>query len=246
MAPPVLVIESDPAIRRMLQVMLDLEGYRVRAAADGATGLDLLRESDEPHVVLVNYLMPDVDGFAVLAAAVADPALCRHRYVLMSSCASCHRQPRICMPHELLPKPFTMERLLTSVEAAAGSLSEAAMSESPIYGRASGEHVETGQPPLLLTFAARSAISRRRGRIVVRARPGAIVTLTLRDEVGRELWRPELSSAQMADELGYCRWRWIHRPRGGELTVEARAEWRGQHATVARTFELGLAPRVGR
>jgi hypothetical protein len=150
------------------------------------------------------------------------------------------------MPHELLPKPFTMERLLTSVEAAAGSLSDAVATARPIPGRASGEHGGAGQPPLLLTFAARSAISRRRGRIVVRTRPGGIVTLTLRDEAGHELWRPELSSAQMADELGYCRWRWIHRPRGGELTVEAHAEWQGQHATVARTFALGQPLRGGR
>lgn len=272
MAPPVLVVENDPAIRRMLQMMLDLEGYRVRAAGDGATGLDLLRASAEPHVVLVNYLMPDLDGFAVLAAAVADPALCRHRYVLMSSCSVCHRQPRICVPHELLSKPFTMERLLTSVEAAASRLPDTpsvgrlmldpAARDGALLGAEDGrdeEHEQEwesepdqelaaspGHAPLLLTFASQSAISRRRGRIVVRTRPGAIVTLSARDESGRELWRPELASARMADELGYCRWRWIHRPRAGELTMEAHAEWQGQRATVARTFVLGQPAHGGR
>ncbi len=241
---PVLVVENDPAIRKMLQMMLDLEGYRVRAAADGPTGLDLLRTSDEPHVVLVNHLMPDVDGPAVLSAAVADPVLWRHSYVLMSSCPTCHARPSLSVPHGLLEKPFTVDQLLTTIEAAADGLVGGAGSDGAAAQRMGASYApharaEGIRAPLLLAFGAMSAISRRRGRIVVRTRPGATVEIAVRDASGQELWRAELSGARVADARGYCRWRWIHRARGGELTVEARAEWGGQQASVARSFALG-------
>src|SRR5689334_7006607 len=112
----VLVVENDPAIRGMLRMMLDLEGYPVRVVDGGAQALLELRRTPEPRVVLVNHLMPDVDGPAVLAAASTTPTLRRHRYVLMSTCATCESRPRLALTHGLLPKPFTVEQLLDVVE----------------------------------------------------------------------------------------------------------------------------------
>src|SRR5690349_9065593 len=98
----VLVVENDPAIRRMLAMMLELEGYDARTAAGAAAGLELLRASGELQVVLVNHLMPDLDGPAVLSLAATDAALARHRYVLMSSCPHCHPGPPATLPYRLL------------------------------------------------------------------------------------------------------------------------------------------------
>lgn len=65
--PSVLIVDDEPNIRRMVGALLSAEGYDVRDAADGATGL-ALAEAIEPDVALVDLMMPgDLDGLALLA-----------------------------------------------------------------------------------------------------------------------------------------------------------------------------------
>lgn len=69
----VLIIEDDEQTRDNLQTILELEGFRAITAADGTTGLALVR-SDRPALVLCDVMMPGLDGFGVLRALRADPA----------------------------------------------------------------------------------------------------------------------------------------------------------------------------
>jgi two-component system nitrogen regulation response regulator NtrX len=65
--PSVLIIDDEPNIRRMVGALLATEGYEVRDAADGATGLARANES-EPDVLLLDLMMPgELDGLATLA-----------------------------------------------------------------------------------------------------------------------------------------------------------------------------------
>ncbi|HEY4306402.1 MAG TPA: sigma-54 dependent transcriptional regulator [Gemmatimonadaceae bacterium] len=65
--PSVLIIDDEPNIRRMVGALLSAEGYEVRDAADGATGLVRVRET-EPDALLVDLMMPgELDGLATLA-----------------------------------------------------------------------------------------------------------------------------------------------------------------------------------
>src|SRR3954464_1787691 len=65
--PSVLIIDDEPNIRRMVGALLSAEGYEVRDAQDGLTGLSRAKES-EPDVVLLDLLMPgELDGMATLA-----------------------------------------------------------------------------------------------------------------------------------------------------------------------------------
>jgi len=65
--PSVLIVDDEPNIRRMVGALLAGEGYDVRDAADGATGL-ALAETTEPDVALVDLMMPgDLDGLGLLA-----------------------------------------------------------------------------------------------------------------------------------------------------------------------------------
>ncbi len=123
----VLVVENNPTIRGMLHMMLDLEGYPVRAVADGAEALRELGAIREPRVVLLNESLPDVDGAQMLSTASSHPTLRRHRYVLMSTCASCEVQRSVAPHAGLLLKPFSVEELLDVVENAASDL----QSDSP-------------------------------------------------------------------------------------------------------------------
>jgi two-component system nitrogen regulation response regulator NtrX len=65
--PSVLIIDDEPNIRRMVGALLSAEGYEVRDAPDGNTGLARATEA-EPDVVLLDLMMPgDMDGMATLA-----------------------------------------------------------------------------------------------------------------------------------------------------------------------------------
>jgi DNA-binding response OmpR family regulator len=68
----VLAVDDDPIILRLLQLNLELEGHEVRTAADGTAGLEAIREL-RPDVVLLDVMMPNLDGFQVCAAVRADP-----------------------------------------------------------------------------------------------------------------------------------------------------------------------------
>ena len=60
----VLLIEDDPAVREGLELALGRHGYRVRAVESGEQGLELLR-ADPPDVVVLDLMLPGMDGFEV-------------------------------------------------------------------------------------------------------------------------------------------------------------------------------------
>ncbi len=65
MAETILVIEDDPSILRGLQLNLGMEGYLVRSAADGETGLRLAR-TERPDLAVVDVMLPRIDGLQVI------------------------------------------------------------------------------------------------------------------------------------------------------------------------------------
>ncbi|MFQ5757365.1 MAG: response regulator, partial [Acidiferrobacterales bacterium] len=73
-APTVLVIDDDPTVRDLMRRFLNKEGLRVVAVADGKEGLRLAKEL-RPDAITLDVLMPGMDGWAVLTALKADPAL---------------------------------------------------------------------------------------------------------------------------------------------------------------------------
>ena len=70
----VLVIDDDAPQRELMSRFLERTGYAARTAADGVAGLALAREL-HPHVILLDVTMPGMDGWSVLGALKADPAL---------------------------------------------------------------------------------------------------------------------------------------------------------------------------
>ena len=70
----VLVIDDDPVVRDLMQRFLSKEGLRVVAAANGKEGLRLAKEL-RPDAITLDVLMPVMDGWTVLTALKADPAL---------------------------------------------------------------------------------------------------------------------------------------------------------------------------
>jgi len=63
--PLVLIVDDDPGVRRHVRVSLEAEGYSVREAGDAAEGLALVEE-ERPDLILLDVLMPQVDGWEML------------------------------------------------------------------------------------------------------------------------------------------------------------------------------------
>lgn len=61
----VLVVDDEPDIRELIQMNLELAGYRVATAADGREALEAVQR-EAPDAILLDLMMPDVDGWAVL------------------------------------------------------------------------------------------------------------------------------------------------------------------------------------
>jgi DNA-binding response OmpR family regulator len=61
----ILVVDDDPAIRQLLTDVLEIEGHEVTAAADGQAAVQTL-ETSRPDFVVLDVMMPYVDGYAVL------------------------------------------------------------------------------------------------------------------------------------------------------------------------------------
>ena len=70
---PVLVVDDDPDFRDLARRMLEREGYTVVEAENGRAALDRLRDT-VPGVVLLDLMMPEMDGFDFVAAVRADAA----------------------------------------------------------------------------------------------------------------------------------------------------------------------------
>ena len=123
--PLVLVVDDSITMRRVLQRLLQREGYRVIAAADGRQALDALR-LERPALVLSDVEMPRMDGFELLRSIRASETL-RHLPVVMitSRIADKHRDhAQELGANEYLGKPYSEDELLQVLERYASKASE--------------------------------------------------------------------------------------------------------------------------
>jgi excisionase family DNA binding protein len=64
--PLVLIVDDDDQLREYVRVNLEMEGYEVREARSADEGLSMLEESSPPDLVLLDVMMPHVDGWEML------------------------------------------------------------------------------------------------------------------------------------------------------------------------------------
>jgi CheY-like chemotaxis protein len=79
---PVLVVDDDSDIREVIAMALELHGFRVVTASDGVECMKHLREEEEPLLVLLDLMMPRMNGWEVCEEMAADPAL-RHLPIIV-------------------------------------------------------------------------------------------------------------------------------------------------------------------
>src|SRR5262245_59313017 len=79
----VLVIDDSPTITKVVQLVLTKAGYQVATAPDGEAGLDATR-AQRPALILLDFVMPKMNGYQFCRELVADPKLRDIPVVLMS------------------------------------------------------------------------------------------------------------------------------------------------------------------
>ena len=110
----VLVVEDDEATRELLIDTLGEAGYQVRTAADGDAALALLRREGHPAVILLDGLMPGMDG-ATFLQAYRGHAGPHAPIVAISASNVAAEQLRQAGVDAVLPKPFLLAELLAVV-----------------------------------------------------------------------------------------------------------------------------------
>jgi two-component system, OmpR family, alkaline phosphatase synthesis response regulator PhoP len=72
--PRILAVDDEPNIRRLIQVNLERQGYTVEVAENGAIALEMVR-ANCPDLLVSDVMMPEMDGFELVANIRRDPAL---------------------------------------------------------------------------------------------------------------------------------------------------------------------------
>ena len=117
--PQVLIIDDETAIRESLELLLDLEGFVVASASDGAAGMQMLEESVF-DLVLLDLALPGQSGFEVLQAIRARHA---NLPVVMITAYGTVQNVVEAMQHganNFIQKPWDNEKLLADIRAAIG------------------------------------------------------------------------------------------------------------------------------
>ena len=112
----ILVVEDDFDIREALTQILEEEGYWVRGAANGKEALDVASSGRVPSLILLDLMMPVMNGWQFRAEQLQNPRLASVPVLIIS--ADPHMQPKTATlgVAGLLRKPVSLDELLTAVK----------------------------------------------------------------------------------------------------------------------------------
>jgi two-component system, OmpR family, response regulator CpxR len=118
MSHTVLVVEDDVDIRQALVEILEDQGFETLGARDGADALDILsRATDLPCVILLDLMMPVMDGAAFREAQRNDPRIASIPVVVLSAYRDVERHAAPLDAVSVLRKPPTVRELVTVLRA---------------------------------------------------------------------------------------------------------------------------------
>jgi CheY-like chemotaxis protein len=118
-APPrctVLVVDDDEDIRETVVQVLEEEGYRTLSAEHGAEALEVLRrEEHPPALILLDLMMPVMDGTAFRASQLADPRLAGIPVIVVSAYTDLAEKAKTMGSVQTLKKPLQLQTLMTAI-----------------------------------------------------------------------------------------------------------------------------------
>lgn len=118
--PMILVVEDDNAIREVLTDVLESEGYQVLNAPNGQEAIRLLRSSTLPCLILLDLMMPVMNGWQFRDEQRQDPVLAPVPVVVISADSDLASKAAAIKANDFLKKPIEINRLLDTVEQYCG------------------------------------------------------------------------------------------------------------------------------
>ena len=116
-APKILVVDDVPENVRLLEAVLSPRGYEVVTATDGRAALDLI-EAEEPDLILLDVMMPGLDGYAVCRHLRGNDKTAVLPVIMVTSSVGQEKTRAIeAGADDFIPKPFNHDELLTRVRS---------------------------------------------------------------------------------------------------------------------------------
>lgn len=113
--PCVMIVEDDRDTREMLARFLEMEGYVVRQAENGQRALEQLKHDGNTSVILLDLMMPVMNGWQFRRAQENDPEMARIPVVVVTAAGPQSDIPAISA-HAWVPKPVDFDKLLATIE----------------------------------------------------------------------------------------------------------------------------------
>ncbi len=110
---PVLIVEDDEDLREMMAQMLTIEGFTTATVSNGREALDYLHSTRKPNVILLDLMMPVMDGWEFRRQQKADPQIAPVPVIVLS--ALDQRRAAPVEAEAFLNKPLDFDRLLELV-----------------------------------------------------------------------------------------------------------------------------------
>ena len=185
--PLILVVDDDATVRELVERHLERAGFAVVTARGGQEGLRLVREL-RPAAVTLDIMMPDLDGWTVLAAIKGDPALASIPVVLMSIVDQKNRGYALGAADYLI-KPVDRTKLVETLTSICGSTAGCALlvDDDEVVRRSVRQALE----PMGWQVA-----EAENGRVAVEA-----LTAARPDVIILDLMMPKMDGFEFLDEL---------------------------------------------
>ena len=109
---PILVVDDDESTRECLKLLLEAHGYSVMTAGNGYEALGILHEGTMPGLILLDLMMPEMDGYQFRQQQVAEPPLAEIPVVLYTCCPDMDLAAAPVKANAVLQKPIDIDILL--------------------------------------------------------------------------------------------------------------------------------------
>jgi CheY-like chemotaxis protein len=108
----ILLVEDDKGIRYTLQLALELEGYTVFTANNGKEGIAALSEIPRPFIILLDLMMPEMDGWGFLKVLEQDTRLGTIPVIVLTAF---NNDPKAIRAKEIIEKPVDLDHLFKTM-----------------------------------------------------------------------------------------------------------------------------------
>jgi CheY-like chemotaxis protein len=113
MSKHILIVDDDDDLRETLQILLEASGFSVSVAPNGRAALDRIHAGPPPSLILLDLMMPEMNGWQFLEHARDDASLASIPIVIMTAHRS--REPSTVPPEDVLHKPFDAPKLFATI-----------------------------------------------------------------------------------------------------------------------------------